>query len=225
MPIFSDVTAASSTTLSGITDSNSNSNSKSNHHKERMRVRSQLRRIKSERSWSELEDPKSKPGSVINNATKSSICNGSGIVNGSDLCSDVGPSPSVVAAAVAKGLYPIRASAPAMKDDAASSVIQWSDDQSEEGLRSKLERWKTEMGPPAPENRRQRARVQGKRRGHASRREGRDGGGYTCFGKMFGCEFTIVCGAGGGDGSRKHSSKVHLSPSENNSASDVPYRL
>ncbi|GAB2224317.1 hypothetical protein Droror1_Dr00005070 [Drosera rotundifolia] len=88
MQIFSDVTAASSTTLSGIT--NSNSNSKSNHHNERTGVGSQLRRIKSERSWCELEDPKSKSGSVINKGTKSSICNGSGNVNGSDLCSDVG---------------------------------------------------------------------------------------------------------------------------------------
>ncbi|GAB4835470.1 hypothetical protein Ancab_000379 [Ancistrocladus abbreviatus] len=192
-----------------------------------------LRRTKSERSWSakdEQQQNKTKPGSSMCNVNVRSVCNGSAvgtevsmtgprnakskkaaINNGSDLCSDVGPSPSVVAAAVAKGLYPIRM--PAKKDDAASSIIQWSDDHSEEGLRSKLERWRMELHPSFGHNQRPRRRRPNQR---SKRREG-----YTCFGKVFGCEFTIVCGGSDDKGRRKHGSKTHLSLSDNVSESYV----
>ncbi|GMG99878.1 hypothetical protein Nepgr_001718 [Nepenthes gracilis] len=187
----------------------------------------QLRRTKSERSWSVMDDQKPKPpgstcngsmvGTEVSAAAPANGKTGKKAANGSDLYSDVGPSPSVVAAAVAKGLYPIKAATP--KDDAASSILQWSDDQSEEGLRSKLERWRMEFHPS---NGRIRSKAHSTKRKHASRRS-KGKGAYTCFGKAFGCEFTIVCGAGNGS-RRKHRSKVHLSPSDNNSGSYVSFR-
>ncbi|XP_015161088.1 uncharacterized protein [Solanum tuberosum] len=99
--------------------------------------------------------------------------------------SEIGPSASEVAAAVAEKKYPL--------DDQKSSVLDgWSLDESVEGLRSKLERWRTEV-PPVYD------------RGHASssyhstgrhgRRHARGSSGlFSCFGNIMGYECQCICG-------------------------------
>lgn len=136
------------------------------------------------------------PGSVCND----SIVNGeqagprkqggaSSAVGGGSLISDIGPSASVVAEAIAKGIYK-RKVKKSVVDDGASSVLTEQD--SVEGLKTKIERWRTELPPvydrksgvPNPK------RVKGK--------AGGDGGGlFSCFGSAMGCEFSISCGGGG----------------------------
>lgn len=102
--------------------------------------------------------------------------------------SEVGPSPSEVAAVMAaRERHPI--------DDNQSSVLDgWSLDESVEGLRSKLERWRTEL-PPLYD-----------RSGFGSssyrstsqhvRRHSDDGGMglFSCFGNIYGYECQCICG-------------------------------
>lgn len=104
---------------------------------------------------------------------------------------DVGPSPSEVAAAVAaEGRYPL--------DEGESSVLDgWSiDDQSVEGLRSKLERWRTELPPVYDRGDYGSFRSTGHIRRHT------DGGGglFSCFGNIFGFECSCICGKPGETG-------------------------
>ncbi|KAL6545267.1 hypothetical protein OROGR_009141 [Orobanche gracilis] len=134
-----------------------------------------------------------------------SVVNGGSMVNGSLCNSDLGPSPSVVAAAVAVawGLYPTHHGPPPKP---GSSVLEdWMvEETSMEGLKSKIERWRMEI-PPKYDQRYQRlenGKRREKKRKHPRRKTadsndgGRDGGGlFTCFGNAYGCEFTIVCGA------------------------------
>ncbi|KAL6971220.1 hypothetical protein U1Q18_030901 [Sarracenia purpurea var. burkii] len=102
--------------------------------------------------------------------------------------SEVGPSPSEVAAAVARERqHPI--------DDNQSSVLDgWSLDESVEGLRSKLERWRTEL-PPLYD----RGGFGGSSFRSTSqhiRRHSDDGetGLFSCFGNIYGYECQCVCG-------------------------------
>ncbi|KAL6565325.1 hypothetical protein OROGR_002276 [Orobanche gracilis] len=128
----------------------------------------------------------------------SSMVNGGSMVNGSLCNSDVGPSPSVVAAAVAWGLYPTHHGPPPKP---GSSVLEdWTvEETSMGGLKSKIEHWRMEI-PQMYDQRYQRLE-NGKRREKKRNRPrrktaGSNGGGlFTCFGNAYGCEFTIVCGA------------------------------
>ncbi|KAK4433135.1 hypothetical protein Salat_1075700 [Sesamum alatum] len=143
------------------------------------------------------------PGSMLNIGGGSmvgggSVVNGGGsYVNGSQCNSDLGPSPSVVAAAVACGLYPTQLGPPPKP---GSSVLEdWTvEESSMEGLKSKMERWRMEL----PHQRYQRLETSNKRRekkrGHRRRETAKDAddGLFSCFGNAYGCEFTIVCGAG-----------------------------
>ncbi|PON38177.1 C2 domain containing protein [Parasponia andersonii] len=118
--------------------------------------------------------------------------------------SELGPSPSEVAAAIAK--QPI-------DQEAESSIVgRWSVDESVEGLRSKLERWRTELPPvydrgefssfPPSESR------------HNRRHSDGDSGLFSCFSNICGVECSIVCGSGGGSGSKKKGSgRLIRSPS------------
>ncbi|KAK6136327.1 hypothetical protein DH2020_029948 [Rehmannia glutinosa] len=140
-------------------------------------------------------------GSAVNGG--GSAVNGGSTVNGSVCNSDVGPSPSVVAAAVAWGLYPTHQGPPPKP---GSSVLEdWTvEESSMEGLKSKIERWRMEL-PQKYDQRYQRLennKRREKKRNHRHRRRktpGGDGEGeaglFTCFGNAYGCEFTIVCGA------------------------------
>ncbi|XP_030503515.2 uncharacterized protein LOC115718844 [Cannabis sativa] len=156
------------------------------------------------------------------------------------MCSDVGPSPSVVAAAIAMGLYPRgAATATTMTEDdqtaARSSIVlnNWIEDDSVEGLKTKIERWRSEIHPIYERRQQQVNKINygrssyrrnnnneaapvAKRSEH--RRAGSGGGLFSCFGTAYGCEFSISCGGG----SRRHNSKkfdnngdkTHLSLSE-----------
>lgn len=146
----------------------------------------------------------------INNPTG----NGS-MVNGGSLCSDVGPSPSVVAAAIAKGIYPLPHGA-SHTESGSSLMDEWADEDSVEGLKTKIERWRTELPPVYDtKNSNQNLKVlpsthrSTRRKSRRSRSTG--GGLFSCF--ALGCEISISCG-GKGKPKKKSSGKVHLSPSE-----------
>ncbi|KAJ6744294.1 INGRESSION PROTEIN FIC1 [Salix purpurea] len=162
-----------------------------------------LRRTKSDRTDPTTTDEsglreggvRSLGGSLINSSVvKPSVKeNGNGsIVNGS-LCSDVGPSASVVAAAIAKGLIKPPANAGQHDTDGAGSSIleDWTENDSAEGLRTKLERWRTEL-PPIYDNDLRKMQSRGRHRKQRRRPEG--GRLFSCFGNAFGCEISITCG-------------------------------
>ncbi|KAL3507498.1 hypothetical protein ACH5RR_032880 [Cinchona calisaya] len=99
--------------------------------------------------------------------------------------SEVGPSPSEVAAAMAERKYPL-------EEDRSSVLDGWSLDESVEGLRSKLERWRTEL-PPLYD--RTYASSSFRSTGQHKRRH-TDGniGLFSCFGNICGYECQCVCG-------------------------------
>ncbi|XP_060180918.1 uncharacterized protein LOC132610619 [Lycium barbarum] len=101
--------------------------------------------------------------------------------------SEIGPSASEVAAAVAvaEKKYPL--------DDQQSSVLDgWSLDESVEGLRSKLERWRTEL-PPVYD--RGNASSSYQSTGRHTRRHARGSSGlFSCFGNIMGYECQCICG-------------------------------
>ena len=87
--------------------------------------------------------------SLINGGSEVGVPQKGRIVNAKgSLCSDVGPSPSVVAAAIAKGIYPLSYPMPPASGAVGSSILDdWSDNNSTEGLKTKIERWRTELPP------------------------------------------------------------------------------
>ncbi|KAI3423381.1 C2 domain-containing protein [Psidium guajava] len=113
------------------------------------------------------------------------------------IISDVGPSASIVAAAIAKGLlHPNKNN----RDDAESSVLldNWTEKDSIEGLRTKIERWRTELPPvhDRPNNGKKTAKSGGNHGKDRPRRHSDGGGLFSCFGNAYGCEFSISCGGG-----------------------------
>ncbi|KAK6781118.1 hypothetical protein RDI58_023302 [Solanum bulbocastanum] len=99
--------------------------------------------------------------------------------------SEIGPSASEVAAAVAEKKYPL--------DDQKSSVLDgWSLDESVEGLRSKLERWRTEVPPVYDQGH---ASSSYHSTGRHARRHARGSSGlFSCFGNIMGYECQCICG-------------------------------
>ncbi|KAM3337622.1 hypothetical protein P3S68_031947 [Capsicum galapagoense] len=99
--------------------------------------------------------------------------------------SEVGPSPSEVAAAIAEKKYPL--------EEEKSSVLDgWSLDESVEGLRSKLERWRTEL-PPLYD--RGMASSSYHSTGRHTRRHTDGGSGlFSCFSNFYGYECQCICG-------------------------------
>ncbi|KAE8688407.1 Auxin-responsive protein IAA13, putative isoform 1 [Hibiscus syriacus] len=117
--------------------------------------------------------------------------------------SELGPSPSEVAAAVARNLQHNK-----MEETESSMAEGWSLDESIEGLQSKLERWRTEL-PPLYDRGELSSYMSSRipttsaskstRSGRRNRRKNRS---FTCFGNIFGCGITVTC-APGASGSRK----------------------
>ncbi|KAK7344155.1 hypothetical protein VNO77_13473 [Canavalia gladiata] len=148
---------------------------------------------------SELGMPLTKKGFIMN-------------ANGS-LCSDVGPSPSVVAAAIAKGLYPLPMMAP--RKPGNTLFVHWPDnEEGAEGLNTKIDRWRSAESPPVYDHlghNQKRANQIPKGKGHNKKGSGGRGNGglFSCFGTAMGCEFTITCG-GGHRKKRYDGSKAHL---------------
>ncbi|XVF28518.1 hypothetical protein REPUB_Repub15cG0036500 [Reevesia pubescens] len=134
--------------------------------------------------------------------------------------SELGPSPSEVAAAVAKNMYHNN-----KFDDTESSLVGgWSLADSTEGLRSKLERWRTEL-PPVYDRGGEISSFLSSgiptttttRKPRHARRHSDNGGLFSCFGNICGCEISITCGPGGAAASRKKGkSLMRRSPSLNN---------
>lgn len=132
-----------------------------------------------------------------------------GIVNANgSLCSDVGPSPSVVAAAIAKGLYPLPMPMPRK---AVNLVLEdWPPEKGPigaEGLNTKIERWRSGEMPAVYDhlgqnnnnsNNGQKKVVKATGKGKVGKNQRRPGGGlFSCFGTALGCEISITCGGGG----------------------------
>ncbi|XP_027351017.1 uncharacterized protein LOC113862061 [Abrus precatorius] len=116
------------------------------------------------------------------------------VLNDESLCnSDVGPSPSVVAAAIANGLYPMPHAPPSAAE--SSTIDGWSESNGTE-MKMKMERWRAELTPAFEDYDEERKKLMQtpKRVGQTPTRPGRRK--FSCFGTAFGCEFSITCGAG-----------------------------
>ncbi|CAL0300012.1 unnamed protein product [Lupinus luteus] len=140
---------------------------------------------------SELNAPITKKGKIVN-------------ANGS-LCSDVGPSPSVVAAAIAKGLYPMPLPMP--RKPGNTIFEEWKESHKEEALKTKIERWGSTEQPliynHLGQNNVMKEKINTKGKGKNQRKPGRSGSGlFSCFGTAYGCEFSISCG--GGNRKKRH---------------------
>ncbi|KAL4318814.1 hypothetical protein GQ457_18G008070 [Hibiscus cannabinus] len=114
---------------------------------------------------------------------------GGSMVNGESLCnSDVGPSASIVAAAIARGLYK-----PPVNDrpqtSETSKISEWTKKEREEELSMRMERWRTEMPSQASARSRKGRRSRNKR-----------SSGFKLF-SCFQFEISITCGS-----KKKHSS-------------------
>ncbi|KAK7278212.1 hypothetical protein RJT34_23237 [Clitoria ternatea] len=136
---------------------------------------------------SELGMPVTKKGMIMN-------------LNGS-LCSDVGPSPSVVAAAIAKGLYPLPLMAP--RKPGKLVFEDWPEEEvGGEGLKTRIDRWRQPMDVPPGYDQNNQNRVKNipKGKGKNNHKRGVSAGGkeglFSCFGTAMGCEFSITCGGG-----------------------------
>ncbi|XP_038695750.1 uncharacterized protein LOC119992969 isoform X2 [Tripterygium wilfordii] len=130
------------------------------------------------------------------------------MVNGSLCNSDVGPSASVVAAAIAKGLY----RTPQSQHGKENTILKnWTEQESEEGLKMKLERWRTEL-PPVYDHDTQ--RMLSKSRQRRERRS--DSGLFSCFGNVFGCEISITCGGNSKRRVNEDGKVCHLSSVDEN---------
>lgn len=210
MPLFAEICASGATNLSDITTSSSNvrfdkdgnvqKKVKDDQEIKKVKPTAKLRRSQSDRTDLTSEEYTAKQPQPATPGPPDSMCNGDvavkkvgsgSMVNGSICSSDVGPSASVVAAAIAKGLYQtptVPVKAPAAEDD--GSLLT---EQSEEGLHSKLERWRTELPPTYDSTK---IRANSKHAGKPRRRATEGGGLFSCFGNAFGCEISITCGGG-----------------------------
>ncbi|CAI9090974.1 OLC1v1025880C1 [Oldenlandia corymbosa var. corymbosa] len=164
-----------------------------------------------------------KEGSMVNG---SSMCNGEAGM-GSELCSDVGPSASVVAAEIARHSLPplaeksqtahppSKAKADPHKnnnvEDFGSSIVEEMtvEEATAKGLKANSGILKKEVSlPPKQGGKMDRSKSD---TGQHSRRHS-DGGLFSCFGNAYGFEFGIVCGAS------NHGNKPNISKSSRSSS-------
>ncbi|CAI8615597.1 unnamed protein product [Vicia faba] len=138
--------------------------------------------------------------------------------NEESLCSDVGPSPSVVAAAIAKGMYPLPARMKSPVERERRVVDEWSESNCTEGMNTKIERWRNELTPMYNKEECDELDEEIKKKMVAKQTPKRIGktpgrppvsqkGKFSCFGKAFGCEFSISCG---GSNRKKKGDKTRL---------------
>lgn len=128
-------------------------------------------------------------------------------VRGNSVLSDseVGPSPSEVAAALAERRYPLEV------DNQSSVLDGWSLNESVEGLRSKLDRWRTEIPPLYDRNfSNSTYRSSGQ---HVRRNPEPESGLFSCFGNIFGYECQCICGQPAGSRPPPRRTSRYRSPS------------
>ncbi|KAH7571823.1 hypothetical protein ACOSP7_014694 [Xanthoceras sorbifolium] len=231
MPLFMELCATGGTYSEITEDYSCNNNAKTQQkvHKDdqdlnssRPKDNTKLLRSQSDRTDLTSEDyfkqdcpkqeyPKAHGDSVVGGLK------GSGSMINESLCSsDVGPSASVVAAAIAKGLYkvPVPAKAPAGNEGGSAITEEWTAKANEEEeLKTKLERWKAEL-PPIYDH--SKIRANSKKGGRARRRS--DGGLFSCFGNAFGCEISITCGGGNSKKKSSNGKVCNLSSVDGSSA-------
>ncbi|KAJ8423984.1 hypothetical protein Cgig2_030085 [Carnegiea gigantea] len=133
--------------------------------------------------------------------------------------SEVGPSPSEVAAAIAEDSKYRR------YDDGRSSMMddKWSMDESE-GVMTKLERWRTQMPPQYEYDGRSTDGTSSifptkHRRRHTDGDNNNGSSKFSCFGNICGYECSIVCGQHSGNGNHKNK---HRRNSANKHAARAP---
>ncbi|KAL3520607.1 hypothetical protein ACH5RR_018756 [Cinchona calisaya] len=213
MPLYTEL-SASAVGFQDLMDVKLYKQHKTNNNKNNNNSDQKEEKVKLRRSQSDIteivKEKENREGSVCNNVSiiNCSFLNGSNLngseigvpKNGSMCNSDVGPSPSVVAAAVARGLYPTPLANP---HNPGSSILgDWTvEDASVEGLKSKIDRWRMELPGKCDNtnNSYQKIQKQKERKQYRRRHSVDDGSGlFSCFGTAFGCEFTIVCGANNG---------------------------
>lgn len=127
--------------------------------------------------------------------------------------SEVGPSPSEVAAAMAERRYPLD------NNDKESSLLDgWSMDESVEGLRSKLDRWRMELPPlydrtgaGAGEDFSASSYKSSSYRSRKTNKD-KDSGLFSCFGNIFGYECQCICGKPPGGKKRRRLTSPATSP-------------
>ncbi|XP_038721406.1 uncharacterized protein LOC120013607 [Tripterygium wilfordii] len=122
--------------------------------------------------------------------------------------SELGPSPSEVASALAKDQQN-------RIDRVESSLLSESElESSVEGLQSKLERWRAEL-PPVYDTGELSSVPASTRTSHGkhNRRRTVDGGLFSCFSNICGIECSIVCGSGGSGSTKKKSGRLRRSAS------------
>jgi hypothetical protein len=120
--------------------------------------------------------------------------------------SELGPSPSEVAAAMARK--------PVIEED-TSTVGGWSLDESVEGLESKLDRWRTELPPVIDQGELSSFPTTTSTKTSRHSRRHTDGGSgnglFSCFSNICGLECSIVCG-----GDPKDKAKAKAKAKKNN---------
>lgn len=143
------------------------------------------------------EDFARKQGSVANGGSMingGSVCNGS-MLNGSELCSDVGPSASIVAAEIASRNRSMMAPRqtniyrPAVGADEGTGGSVLGELTAEEAA---ARGWRRDLPPKHDRGRHARSRS--------------DGGGFRCF--AYGLEFTIVCGSANPNPNNNNNNKI-----------------
>ncbi|KAE8712163.1 putative Plasmodesmata-located protein 2 [Hibiscus syriacus] len=216
-----DSTMRSMPQLQDISSETTNEGGGDGHSNHKTNANAKINRSQSDR-FTELTADEYDGHRYYGSRSSCSAFKGGSMVNGESLCnSDVGPSASIVAAAIAKGLYQ-----PPGNDQPhtieTSKISEWTKKEREEELSMKLERWRAEI-PPA-------ATATGKRSRKGRRSRKRSGGFklFSCFGNAFQFEISITRGTkkkhsngkkSNGDGNGKN--KIcHLgSVNENNSKS------
>ena len=213
MPLYSELSSSSVGYELDLIDSNPNKK-KINNYINDNNSSADSKLLTLQRCQSEKND------STINDYTYHGA--GKSGYNEESLCSDVGPSPSVVAAAIAKGLYPMPAAQRKVDRMAAGG---WSESNGTEGMSTKMEKWRNEFTPAAYHKEeydeldeeikkklaiKQTPKRVGKTPGRAVSRRGKL---FSCFGTAFGCEFSITCG-GENKKKKRQNDKARLTESE-----------
>ncbi|XWS42606.1 hypothetical protein CRYUN_Cryun16bG0028300 [Craigia yunnanensis] len=204
-------------TITSQEKENHETNESQNH---KLNANAKISRSQSDRTELTMEDNSEKTpekGSIVNG---SSVCNGSAVkgngsmVNGDSLCStDVGPSASIVAAAIAKGLYkpPVHHQAQSKE---SIKIREWTKKEREKDLdMMKLKMWQSDIPPQAAVG-----YLKGKSSKERTSKGKRSNGTklFSCFSNAFGCEISVSFGGGKKNYGNSSNKICHLSSLEDN---------